>query len=86
MKMNVYTRALVYTMVIGATSHLVLLAIYALTSGRWEMLNAFDILDIDLFMPSLGKGYEFFAISWFFIGVAYVTVLVCVMKQMKKGK
>jgi len=50
------------------------------------MLNAFDILDIDLFMPSLGKGYEFFAISWFFIGVAYVTVLVCVMKQMKKGK
>ena len=85
-KMNVFTKALIYTTLLGASTHLILLVVYALSAGTWEMLNAFDILDLELYMPQLAKGSEFFAASWLFIGVVYVTVLVLVLHQVKRKK
>ena len=74
-------KALINTLVIGASVHIGILLFYGLTHQTLQGLNAFDILDLDLYMPSLVRGTTMFLLSWVFIGSIFI---VCLYRQNNK--
>lgn len=68
-------RALLKTMLLGATTHLIILVYYAFTHQSFGLLNAFNILDLDLYFPQLNEGAINFVVSYFMLFCVYVLVL-----------
>ena len=75
--------ALKKTILTCATAHLILLVIYSLSTNDFNVLNLFNIIDIDLFFPYLGEGFFYFIISYIFIGSIY---LYYYLRESKKKK
>ncbi len=44
------------TILTSAIFHLILLAIYAIQTGNMKLLNLFNILDLDLYFPTVIQG------------------------------
>ncbi len=51
--MDRFLSAIKKTILTCATVHLVVLIAYAVQTGRYRILNLFNILDFDLFEPSI---------------------------------
>lgn len=74
-------KAAAYTILIAASTHIALLVLYAFTTGDFAVLNAFDILDLELFFPSIIDGQYSFALSWLLIGAIYFAMYMKVSKK-----
>lgn len=76
-----FKKALFNTLIIGASLHMGILFFYALTHQTLQGLNAFDILDLDIYVPTLITGNAMFLLSWLLIGSIYI---VCLFKEKNK--
>lgn len=63
MKNNLIFKAMLGTILIFASAHLILLYTYALYTKDFERVNAFRILDLNLIFPNISKGGMSFFIS-----------------------
>lgn len=71
-----HVRALAKTMLLSASLHLVLLFAVALVRRDYELVNLFNILDIDLLFPGIQKGIVSFILSYIVIGIVYTLMLI----------
>lgn len=53
---NRYLDALFKLILLSAIAHLIVLAVQSLRAGDISILNYFNILDVDLFLPSIAQG------------------------------
>lgn len=72
------------TILFSAVSHLILLTVYAIQTRNIDQLNIFAILDIDLYIPILGKGSTNLFLSFIFIALVYTSVYVFDSKNRQK--
>lgn len=86
MKINseLIVAALKKTILVGASVHLIILALFAWKTGDIDMLNIYNILDFELIKPELGHGISNFLCSWVFITAIFAFMLV--MAHQKKSK
>ena len=56
-------QALKNTILFSASTHLILLALRAIQTSDYILLNMFNILDIDLYVPHLAQGIPNFFLS-----------------------
>jgi len=49
-------QALKYLILFSATTHLLILALFAIINSDYVLLNYFNILDLDFFFPSIIEG------------------------------
>jgi hypothetical protein len=82
--LNLIVSALKKTILVGASTHLIILALFAWKMGDIDMLNIYNILDFDLIKPTLGHGTENFLCSWVFITAIFALMLV--VSNQKKSK
>ncbi len=62
------------TLVFGASAHLLLLAGYAICRQDYEIMNVWNILDLDFLFPGIEKGPVNFWLSYLSLGVFYALV------------
>lgn len=70
------------TILLGASLHLSVLAIYAILNTDLSLLNIFNILDLSLFFPSLSMGTGPFILSYLLL----LGVFGCFLILDKKSK
>lgn len=78
--------ALKKTILTGASVHLLLIAFQAWRVSDINLLNIYNILDLDFFLPSLAYGIENFICSWIFITAIFMIMLLVSQRQSKKTK
>lgn len=66
--------ALIKTVLIFATIHLVALAIYAVMTFDYTPLNLFYVLQLHIFFPEIVQGS-----SWFVVGVVVLAIVYSVV-------
>jgi hypothetical protein len=72
---NRFVDAAAKTLLCFGVVHLLILA-YVAGRANIYVLNAFSILNLDLFVPELGKGEVSFAMSYAVVLVVYALVLL----------
>jgi len=72
---NNYIDALLKTILFSAITHLIILYTKAFVSKDKELINIFNILDLELIWPSLIENSTSFILSYLFIGVVYCIFL-----------
>jgi len=82
--MPTYLKALIHTILVAVTIHLVMLVLYAFTSGDIGVLNAFDIVDFDLFLPEITESENSLFLSWLFIALIYVGMFLEASRSSQK--
>ena len=65
-------QALKNTMLFSASTHLILLIIRAIQTADYTLLNMFNILDINLYLPHLTQGIPNFFLSQIVIVVIFL--------------
>jgi hypothetical protein len=76
---NRFVRAFVKTVSVFGIVHLLILAIIA-TRGNIHVLNAFNIISLDAFIPVLGTGMGYFILSYGMVLVVYCSVYLVLTK------
>lgn len=71
-----YIQALKKLILFSASTHLVILAIYAITNNDLQILNYFNIIDIDLFFPEIVNTYLYQALAVIIPTGIYVFFLI----------
>jgi len=72
MENNRILRAFLISILFFAATHLVILYSYALYSRDFERVNAFRILDLNLFFPTISKGGLSFFLSYIFVMAVFL--------------
>jgi len=72
---NKYLNALLVLMLFSAIAHMAALFILALAGGNVQVLNYFNILDIDALIPNLLNGFAGNVISWLIAASLYLVIL-----------
>lgn len=68
--------ALTTTMLICAGGHLLLLFAVSLYRRDYEIVNLWNVLDIDLLIPGIEKGSFSFFLSYIAVGIVYALVYI----------
>lgn len=63
--------ALKYTILFSASTHLVILFVEFLRTGNKDLINMFNILDLEFIWPELGTGDLYFWFSYVFIAIVF---------------
>jgi hypothetical protein len=71
---NRYIDAFIKTILLFAGIHIVLLAVHAVVHQRYESLNLFHILQLNLFFPEIVYGG-----SWFVLGIVVLVAVYSIM-------
>lgn len=82
---NRYVDALVKTLFLFAMTHLLILTVIAFRES-FHVLNAFTILNLDKFLPLLGKGIISFVLSYGMVVVVYGLVFFFLTNRKKKNR
>jgi len=82
---NRYVDALVKTIFIFGITHLLILAFIAFRENV-HVLNAFNILNLDTFLPDLGQGSANFVLSYGMVLGVYSLVFFSLTSRDKKNR
>lgn len=82
---NRYVDALVKTIFFFGMIHLVILALIALRENI-HVLNAFNILNLDVFVPALGQGIMNFVLSYGMVFVVYSLVFFLSQRSKQENR
>ncbi len=74
-------KAAALTLVFGASSHLLLLLWYAVVHRNYEIMNVWNILDLDFLMPGIEKGPVNFVLSYLSLAVVYIGIYLARKKR-----
>lgn len=77
-------KSAIITTVICAVIHILILLFYAFTTGKWEVMNMFQILHLQLFNPNITRGLDKFITSYLFLAVIFLIVYLNLQKSSKK--
>ncbi len=69
-------RAAIRMVLLSAVLHIVLLLVVAVLRRDITILNYFDIIDVDLFMPSLAGSMPVTVISFVFLIAMYIVIFL----------
>ncbi|MDO8486365.1 MAG: hypothetical protein Q7S77_01545 [Candidatus Staskawiczbacteria bacterium] len=72
---NKYLNSLFVLMLFSAVIHMLVLFYSAITSGNFYLLNYFNILDLDLFLPGVFNNFTGDVSSVLFLIIAYIIIL-----------
>ena len=81
-----FALAVLGLMLIAATAHLVILAIYALQTGDWLVFNLFAIIDAQLLMPQLTDQPRDFVVGIVIGGLLYLALLLFAFRWGEKKR
>lgn len=73
---NPFLDALFKTMLLSASIHMLILFFFAAKAHQYELLNYFNILDLDFFFPNIAKGYVSMLLATLTVVVVYLYFFV----------
>lgn len=73
---NQYVNKAIKTILILAIFHIVTLILFVLKTGKYEVLNIFNITGLNLLIPELGKGIRNFILSFILLAIFYCGVFI----------
>lgn len=82
---NRYVDALIKTLFLFAATHLMILTYIAFRESV-HVLNVFTILNLDIFLPALGKGILSFVLSYGMAAGVYGLVFFFLTNRNKKSR
>lgn len=74
-----FVQAVKNFILLSGALHIIILVCYVLLTGRYQFLNYFKVLDIDLFLPFVDQS------DWFFLG-SVIVIIVLVFLFYRTGK
>lgn len=82
---NRYVDALIKTIFFFGITHLIILTLIAV-HGNIHVLNAFKILNLDFFIPSLGTGFFNFILSYCMVAAVYLPIYLLTSDHLKADR
>jgi hypothetical protein len=74
--MNKYLKAFVGLTLVTAALHMVILLLFALVKADVTVINYFNIMRLDLFLPSVGRGWFYTILSGIIAFIIYLSFLL----------